>query len=1022
MATRCRSKGSSTVVETTEKSGDLPPVIEVPAGALVTVCDIPNVTFIDNSRSTGYSEYSGKNVLKIENKIARQITSVLRTGPVVYWNSKPNPDVRPEIDDSIRSQGMTDPSTAWTGSCRDTVIGIPILVFITDGGISASDVAKTARYSKTDPKKLTICVIVCRKSYSPATLNISVLQGICCAENEIYLFVDTETEECFVLMSHGPNVPNVDVSESWETTMMFAPEFLMGVNLCVGPPPPPGYVPIGGLYINTTKLFRTYTMEFHELTHLPWPEIVRSCYANGTMRKLEAWLKNQCDRLASSAKTEVVRESVPAFTGIGMRRMRLLGKNRAELNAEQMDEFMALRAEFTKYSGACYAEMSRVKDECKTSTHDIAKWKNEVFGIMHSIESAGFTVAALAVRGSNRAKRAKTAKPMEIAEIMSIAESHAIRGMCEICFEEGAPLCVTINKHDGDTFDGDNGINFPLSLGSAACKDSYSTICHNCAMHFQRTSDPLHRPVETILPLVPFSGPMMDVVLRVLCPEWAHGATLPCMREVYFAMIDQMRARDAAAGPIPDDEMPTYAGMKHIIESLMGGLMTSPTLTEDGSSEKVPLGRAFGLLMNPIDGTDHLISQPFSAVMLILRHVVEFRLVDFASGYDLPIVLRARRRFIRQLVGFWLHRVLNKTTEPIIKKFISEVFVMRLGVAVVGPMQHIDWRESGTMRELLGSRFMTTFGEIRRMCEMLGTDIGEFFPPNAFTALMVRLVCMTTHVKVAVGEEVLCEDSMMVRVINPTYKNAAEFALPDDAEVMEMLYQFHFGKYFETEEAHTVTPPFHPAHLGPSVLGCCCGYSFLTGIEYPIKLVDLVEHARRTRAIHFKTVYGAENPTLRSGPKVSSHTSLHRTISEMNPDVLTKEVVMSIHQKLVDNGRGNIHTPRLIKEIVESVASFIGAKGENVPGAHGILALDKVPLAMRIEAELRYYNTPIVDGIVSSCDIPPMLELSSIEIVAPELMADVELFPLDHVPVIDAGVPEPPLPPPVVGPPVGGEE
>ncbi len=319
-----------------------------------------------------------------------------------------------------------------------------------------------------------------------------------------------------------------------------------------------------------------------------------------------------------------------------------------------------------------------------------------------------------------------------------------------------------------------------------------------------------------------------------------------------------------------------------------------------------------------------------------------------------------------------------------------ETFDCPYGVPLYGTQKLVSWYTSKTLRLLADDEYDDIMDLIEFACHCGKVTMEEFFPSPAYTILLL--------VTLEADEDMKWEQALLE--LEKTFPSITTVITCPEAVTKEKALEF--ASNFVTDpypdnSPFKVIPPF-VTEYGPSVLQDQTGYKFYKP-EFYVSLKELTEDISKRRAERFKSGYNAK---YIFPDEDSYHCNLHLAILKAvkgyyhNMIMPNRYMVIETLKELYMDGKGNLHDPDLIKNIVYGLYSFLTLREQMKFSNKRFVS---VSLEKKVLKELEFYGIePVIDTIdLTGIEIPPMAPIPIEEI--PEMLMEELIEPLTEAEV-----------------------
>lgn len=903
-------------------------------------------------------------------EVEKKFCKALSHGPcsVIAWDTASR--VCRNLDDHrIVPTGGTTPAIIFTDpTSQQEVKKSSIMILLTDGQIDDGSVLNMGHeVQRNNHIGLNICVLVCPKTATPGSLNVSVFHPLL-TSNTLILFYDG-TGDPQVLRASGniaKTVPFTEVTEETKWADILTVTFDVLSNLLVPQlkAAPDGYTSIGdGRYVNLNTLLET-KVDLTKLSDFPMAPTISIAKTMGKLPQLRTWLHGY-EKIVADEEETILKE----MPNSSIKKAQQLAQS--IMHAGSDDEKIVLRNEYKIVRQDAELERIKFQKVAKERTRGSRGMIQTALQAIQEQEKAGYDMVSASL--SNRAMRAGDVKEVTDEELENLDYKDCYEGDCNICLER-KPLALLLRQHpkpeDNTT---DWCLNFPLAHGYANNMIiSPDVICVNCAQYFKQNGfDSVRVEVKGILPGVKLNIERnKNFCYRTLANSLVTGKKLPHVNMLFFATLDASHMKEWTKN--------NTGLLKYMQAELLQNTQTTQNFTAIGN--KTNLATAMSEVLN----FEEFMRQPLSACLLVLRTLVEFNLTLPLAGRKVLVKL-AIQRCIRQLIESHLMNLKNGNLTYEIDR---ELFRTDYGVPIENTARLVNWHESKCLGQILGPDVHKMFmDQVSRFCKTFEINLTEFISPETFTTTMFIMMRTTKYDRV----ENTMHDLMGDKTFFNAYKEPADTL---KEPLLKTMNQALFGRYPQESKEHSSTPPFVTIH-GPSVLTCVCGKQFCDdAFEKKIPLKELVEHIRKERAQHFVKAYNGANPSPQS-----SHYSLHAVVSSLLKENPVKEVdrktILSVLKEIYSTkgNRGNIYQERIIIDVIEAINSYLTLQTKE--------AMNKethVPLETRVKMELMNLKVAITEDENAFVMLPSklkMLKYDEIPAISKETLTELTV-PLDN--------------------------
>jgi len=550
-------------------------------------------------------------------------------------------------------------------------------------------------------------------------------------------------------------------------------------------------------------------------------------------------------------------------------------------------------------------------------------------------------------------------------------------GMCQICLGQDH-IVLQFVKVDGVMPDGmvkadknndDFALNFPLALGKAEHNRNVFTpliTCLQCARAIHGQLDPLgRREVTSMFPVCQFyrnkeiwyrtlelafyarvpihnvnpEAPLMLLIsILAHAPEWAKfpADALDVIKSKFTNIsLDDPQLLTKLTN-IAEEYMPTSSDKRKwlatlqtcirqlemhnihnfIKEQILTHCKTYPNLKEAmaAADEKVSLRKA---LLHVIT-LDVFWQQPFYAQLTVLLLIKTHRIGNVTNDQIDSLLQRA---YMRQIVRTACANDKRNQWNLIRQSIISSLWDTRFGIPIRGT-----------------GRLVQEFPQLLNLNAV--HELSNCKPiPKHLTKLLMYLL--------EVQPRQFSSDELIAHFRRQLYGAAIfDIGRPSiefiDEDVIRELNTHPIVDRGEFDAAHRVPPPFVTT-LGPSVLKCVCGFSFISLSKEELRekfsndiggifLMRMAQHVRKVRAEHFMKVHNTDNANPgQRGRLYNLHLGVRRAASNYTLEQI-KLALKYQDEKLINdciqciiNDRGYITYEHIEKDIQTVLPSLVEA-------------------------------------------------------------------------------------------------
>jgi len=547
---------------------------------------------------------------------------------------------------------------------------------------------------------------------------------------------------------------------------------------------------------------------------------------------------------------------------------------------------------------------------------------------------------------TNRARAATRLDSTDEALFTDVAaydHSQSLTGECSICMVEcggdhpgllvvrlrqlpAKESVLNIQRNDpvtGKRTVGDTLQTMPLAFGQTEHNQIIlpdEPMCLDCS----RTIDEsvlTRQAVSVAVPCVSLTvAANRKLVFKVLSRAFGDGILMHCWWQLYAAVIDVKLSE--SSGFADDNHPEMREALCYQLFNIITYVYTSDTLQALSSHRVVILDAITGVL----NGTVMCDDEPTKAFAEQYQCEGLVRMVSMLNrcGYYVPDAWPTmfRRAILRQMVTTRMIK-LRPVGVPTDMGYVStrqfrtlldaeltnNLFTTRHGVPIYGSARLLERNHTSTLiPKTLARTILQTFDHdtldkvlSRQVLTLMAWNVSKIVTePTNTTKALIELEEKTGHMYSALVEAYLPTDTVL-GVINDQYKRT------------------------NVDEAHSVAVPF-ASTAGPSRVKCqSCGYRFLRNLADPTQplTTEYIEEARRRRAAHFAEVYRA-SPAGTPDNK-STHCNLHHAVQKTFRvhQSVNDNVAAAMKYLCVDDGRGNIFTSTLEKDLFSVVCSFV---------------------------------------------------------------------------------------------------
>lgn len=465
----------------------------------------------------------------------------------------------------------------------------------------------------------------------------------------------------------------------------------------------------------------------------------------------------------------------------------------------------------------------------------------------------------------------------------------------------------------------DYALDNPMAFAKKNCiLGRHSILMSQAEAILNSGIDPHRRvPISSVLPCVSLDNPTnYHILTRLLCDFFLDGLQFPMQAWLIFLSVcERMRRISTENNGVWD----------FWIEQILNHVRISPNF--DGTGMKVPVLEAMFIFMTqsglaPISRSP---IQTLTMIQLLLQH----------------------------------GRVSQEWIEKIVPQILIRQQIESMRALVIQPenyqnLWNLYYQTNLSLVPIKGSAYL------RPIERFLSPDIIEqlelfprtyqLIPPPEESTLIGSFVLLLHERKNIRNFSV---NSLLEEVLKSVNcRNIWNGNFNNEVDPIEELNS-RFYLFADNDSAHTPVPPF-VTFMGPSVLKCVCGYEF-----YPYEIRDItpsvIETIQENRRDHFRMVYQTGDKGRPS--RHSASYNLHRTIQKVmnsNPTLeYTPELELEIVQRLIRDGRGNIHEPFLLESVRSATESYLKLRRSSISNTEEFRDSLNFSIAEKLAAELQ---------------------------------------------------------------------
>ena len=897
-------------------------------------------SFIDNSGSTACVVH-GASILFFEQSIA----SCLHQNPTSFKKNNCYWSTNVIMSDIATPAGGTDPSTIFSNHSSKTLFeSSEIVVFITDGEISNSEVNKFSGHLKNHLNKaLYICVIVNAGLEKLADLNVSVIAPLIIAPNVICLYHDCTSDKTFVVASRGvvstiyPNPENftkqtlqhiqINDLSKLKISSQRLPE-----NVMVLSETDTAYKVlsfensnIGGL--NFSKLIDELSLDEwkiiirHAITNSLLPELRNSISSgrNESLNKLDAELRLKMCTPNIIKKKEIIQKMVTAYM-----------RNDTPTQLQLKVELEAINDEVKLEELALQEFMDQTMNQTRS------KW-DSVRNIIADVEKSDnvYSLNNFAL-GSNRAIRATEVNDESVTK-NQVMHTGCPEIECVIHMDKG-PAVLWFAHHkiaNPDIITSDFCLNFPLA-SFPQLRDLIvpNPVCGFCAKDYLIVCNQsvYRQAIGGFIPINLKIKSNLKYATGMLNMNWCQNKCLPHVTMLLLSLLDDCKAN-------------WLTFRDYLINELVHSILTTDTFSEEGL--KMNMADA---LLKVVHNENHLMRQPFGAAMRILRLSHQIQPFDC-----IPMI---RTCFTYGCIEKYCSKVKNISNNISVNdQILKMLYHSKCGFI----MQNLNRKI--TINDMIFRNFFDDSLSMQCLVDTVSyfnLDIEKVIPDTMLANILWHLTTLTHHEK----------PSTVYKNLSSSYKIFR--SIVSDQGIYDYINDKQFGQYHKISENMVLPYAFY---LGPASTP-----SKLWFLDQPlwdaswneswnaINISDLEKNLAPALQQRMAKYYGSHYPSTNS-----AHTRLHRIVAKIIDKyietTITDEMIVACIKAMLQTGGnyGNIYKNYIVHNIIYTIYNFLEIKANAISrGLDKKITHTDSDLSTRskILAEARTLGMKIEDDIV----------------------------------------------------------
>lgn len=855
--------------------------------------------FVDTSGSTGfYKNKNGERLIDSMKKFINIVVSKVANRNIVTWNSVAK-NIRGTGE--MYSTGGTDPSCIFSNEKTKAVFNSSnVIVFLTDGEVSNSEVTRFATHCKgAVNKQLVVCVLV--NPSSNGSENVSVFAPLFDGPNVVCFICNefSNTGEMKVGFSKGhisykyPTGSNMTLLEllSYEVNNVYK------------------NVPKDHLIVKETDKY-VYSLNMNEFfalalsekcrwddikdivdSYMDWDIVLRNAKVNNRLadvrdvvNKLRNMdIKYNSDKLKESLKTPAIdlRDSL-------VRQI----KERTGTTDTNDKDVSELREQLKKVIPDARIEESTLNSFIKKNISEHNDRWEKLRRDIHDMEKSSYSLNEFTF-SANRAARAKMIDENAVDDLENFLDHSDVPEIeCGITLCEG-PATLWLKKPENvDDSTNDHCINYPLDyypkLKNCIVVNPVSGDCAKSWADSKPMKSLYNVPVDGFIPLN-FKRNQRFIthqLHKILC----FGKMLHHSKMLLLSIVDDNN--DDWFMPIKE----------HIIRELLEFCWTTDTFTEEG--EKMTL---FDALKKIGSNDETLLRQPLCAALRMIRFAVKYAGLDKNHAVHL-----ARRR-----LSYYLVEITSSVLKPsgdrekeletynrYIEKVSSLIFDTLCGIPVQDTNRSANF---DSIEILIGKSFSDKTKHIKNLTDELKTDIQSLFNKEFIQAVLYSLTKIKEYNKpLKVYHDLITREKL--------FREADGYN--EESHIQDTINKNKFGKYKKIED--NIHPPYafyNGVFSSPSKLFFFGDVLIKNKIDkIPLNQFEnlIVKELQKKMSEY----YGSYIPGEKSG-HIPAHKIVAKVLEEEYPadyDHDNEETLIKMLQSVFDeikklNDKGNIYNP-----------------------------------------------------------------------------------------------------------------